>query len=592
LQAGQQELELGRTSLTQANAKRDVGLTTQAADHFASAKTQFLAAKNLSDTSRLLRDLEQIPAAGSYVYSRHTTVNAVAEMGVALSDAGQELSNLDGQLIKPPGPGPATHTMLTVLDQTQASLVKVRLNLDRAQRAAEHVDVSVLPVPQQATFLKARNAIAAAESGLDEFGRLVPVLKDVLGGNGPRTYLIEQVDPAELRAGGGFIGTYSLLRADQGRLTVIKSGDAYDLAEPRPQANQPGFIAQVGPLREVIPYVSWSFVDSNVYPDFASNAKAAEKFVEPRLGVKLDGVISMDYYVVAKMLELTGPLTVPGIGTTVDASSIIPLLVNGAIAADVAHKAIVSALAGTLMQRVASLPPDRWPALISALNDLAATRHLQAYFNAGNAQTEITRVGWSGGVNPTRARNYMMEIESNYYGDKANYFLSRHYTVVLTRHGPTLHHRLTIDLVNAMPTGLSDRTTYKVNVRLYVGAGTSSASHNLRPVKYANPTPPAGTELMDGWMADVNCCGGRGQAVFEYDTPWSARDSGGDQIYWQKQPGVVNDTVDVTWNDGSGHTYKVSGDLNQDRVITLTSSWVTLTAGQPARAVLPNLSLG
>ena len=91
---------------------------------------------------------------------------------------------------------------------------------------------TALPNSQQVTFLKARDTIALALSGLDEFELLVPVLNEVLGANGVRNYLIEQVDPAELRAGGGFIGTYSLIRADHGAFTVIKSGNAYDLADP------------------------------------------------------------------------------------------------------------------------------------------------------------------------------------------------------------------------------------------------------------------------------------------------------------------------------------------------------------------------
>src|SRR5450759_519898 len=229
-------------------------------------------------------------------------------MGVALSDAGQELSNLDGQFIKLPRDGEAPHTLLSLLGQIQTSLATVRLDVDRAQKDAEDVDVQVIPAGQKAAFLKARDAVTSAEIGLDEFERLMPVLKDVLGGNGPRNYLIEQVNPAELRAGGGFVGSYSLLRGDEGALTLVKSGSATDLALPRPDPGQPGFIPQPGPYREVIPDISWSLLDSNLYPDFASNAKAALGFVQPRLGFSIDGVISIDYFTVAKILELTGPL--------------------------------------------------------------------------------------------------------------------------------------------------------------------------------------------------------------------------------------------------------------------------------------------
>jgi hypothetical protein len=80
--------------------------------------------------------------------------------------------------------------------------------------------------------------------------------------------------------------------------------------------------------------------------------------------------------------------------------------------------------------------------------------------------------------------------------------------------------------------------------------------------------------------------------VFEYDTPWRANGRGEEQIYWQKQPGILSDKIDVVWHDGSGHTYTVSSDLTQDRVIGISAREATINPGQPARATLPSLSLG
>jgi hypothetical protein len=80
--------------------------------------------------------------------------------------------------------------------------------------------------------------------------------------------------------------------------------------------------------------------------------------------------------------------------------------------------------------------------------------------------------------------------------------------------------------------------------------------------------------------------------VFEYDTPWVAGASGGAEIYWQKQPGTLDDRVDVIWNDGSGHTYTAGGNLGHDRVLILSPKGVTIAPGQPAKAQLPSLGLG
>lgn len=590
LEAGQKELEAGKTSLSEANSKHDANLAAEASIHFAAAKAQFQAAGALADNSTLLHDLEMVPSFGAIARSKHSAVSNLAAMGAALSDAGTALATLDEELIKPAKSSQAGSSLLKALSDAQKGLATVRSDLARAQAAAAQVELTSIPSAQQQTFEKARGDIEIAISGLDEFDRLNPILVDILGGNGPRNYLVEQVNPAELRAGGGFIGTYSLIRADNGTLKVVNSGDAYVLANPRPLPGQPGFIPLPTPYREIIPNTSWSFVDSNIYPDFESNATAAETFVDPRLGLKLDGVISMDYYTVAKMLELTGPLAVPGFGT-LNAGNFIQRLLPGDISGDASHKAVLAEVAGPLMQRIAALPADKWPTLISVLNTLAAERHIQAYFNNPTTEAEIVRVGWSGSIKPTDASDFVMEIESNYYGTKSNYFVVRHFTVQLTRVGSKLHHEVIVDLVNNEPFGLEPRETYKADIRLYINNNVSAPSNNLTPVRYSNPQPPAGTTFMDGWLF-VNCCGGRGRAVFAYDTPWPAQGGRAGEVYLQKQPGTVADGIDVVWNDGSGHVYKASGTFDQDLLLRLSPIDVTIGPGHAAQATLPSLSLG
>jgi hypothetical protein len=590
LQAGQGELEAGKEALKQANAKHDASLVTVASTDFLAAKGEFMSAGQLADDSRFLHYLEYVPAVGQLARTRHDAVDGIAQMGAALADAGNEVSRLDGEIIKPPSSSEAGRTLLTVLDVVKTGLVNVRADLVAAQHAAGQVDLQVLPAGQQATFLKARASIDSALTGFTEFERLLPVLTDVLGGNGPRTYLVEQVNPAELRPGGGFIGTYSLLQANNGSLTVVRSGDAYDLVNPRPLPGQAGFIPLPIPYREIIPNVSWSFVDSNIYPDFPSNALAAETFVQPRVG-KVDAVISIDYYTVAEMLSLTGPLAIPGIGTLTAAnfvSTIVPLDVVGSVN----HKTALAAVAGPLMQRVAALPASQWPVLISDLNAMAAQRHLQAYFNNPTVQTEIDRVGWSGTIRPTGAGDFMMEVEANYWGNKTNYFLTRQYSIVLSKSGNTLHHVVIVDLINSTVCGSEDRPSYRANFRLFVANPASPVLDNMKAVVFPNPAPPAGTSAADGWVWDVNCGGGQAQATFAYDTPWTANAKGLDQLYWQKQPGTLADRISVTWIDSLGRSYTASGVLDQDRVINLSPGAVSLGAGHPAQATLPSLSLG
>ena len=135
----------------------------------------------------------------------------------------------------------------------------------------------------------------------------------LMGGNGPRNYLIEQVNPAELRAGGGFIGSYSILRADHGALTMIKSsGDAYDLmgSDSRPRPGMAGYVKPPGPFLEFIPLASWSFVDSNFFPDFPSNAASGSRSWNARPSANTSSV--------------SLPRSAPGLMTCPFTGSIVP----------------------------------------------------------------------------------------------------------------------------------------------------------------------------------------------------------------------------------------------------------------------------
>ena len=176
LQAGQAQLEAGKASLNQANAKHDANLVADATAHFAAAKSQFLSAGALANNSTLLRALEMVPSLGSIARSKHAAISGLSAMGAALSDAGGDLAILDGELIKPSASGQAGHGLLAALDNAHTGLIKVRADLDRAKAAAAQVDIRSIPEAQQTTFAKARADIGVALSGLDEFDRLTPVL--------------------------------------------------------------------------------------------------------------------------------------------------------------------------------------------------------------------------------------------------------------------------------------------------------------------------------------------------------------------------------------------------------------------------------
>ncbi len=147
-------------------------------------------------------------------------------------------------------------------------------------------------------------------AGIEEFQRLSPVLLEILGANGPRSYLIEQVDPAELRGGGGFIGSYSTLSADHGVLKVGKSGDTGLIDAPYPLRGNKKYVA---PPNVSLQFAQHGLVfgDSNFSSDFPAAAQSGQALFLNETGVSVDGVISIDPMAVAELLKVTGPIAIP-----------------------------------------------------------------------------------------------------------------------------------------------------------------------------------------------------------------------------------------------------------------------------------------
>jgi hypothetical protein len=603
LRSGQGHLEAGKVALKLANEQHSEARIAEAQANFASAKKMFGSAKDEADGSLLLSVFARIPGPNLYFEPRLAAVDGVAEMGINLANAASTIASLDLRLLNPQGSTSAGTKLLATLRTSTTQINSIRADLDRALRAVDRVDSSVLPAADRSLVDKARSTIENAANGVAEFQRLTPALVEILGGNGRRVYLIEQVNAAELRSGGGFIGTESIVSADNGTLKLVSSGDSYAfdgyLPYERPRSGSPAYVQPPNSLSGFLQGYSWNFEDSNFFPDFASNAKWAAYFADRRRGLKVDGVFALDYYAVAEMLKVVGPISVPGYGVTFDATNLVNEVFTRDIS-DPTHKSILAAAAVPLIDHISALPANRWPQLLQVMNEAVVQGHLQVHFNNNVAQAEMARLGWSGALNSVHAGDFFMETEDNFGSNKANHFIVRRYTVTLSRSGGVLNHHVVIDINDEPGNPSWYPHGYDAYVRLYtpnqatgqrLANGTPEYRSQIPPL-YPNNDPSTGYKLTDGWIYLVvgNGHTGHFQLIFDYQTPWTVDAAGHHVIYWQKQPGTLKDAITVNWQSGN-RSFKAIGDLGQDQQITVSPNGVTVRPAQRATAHLPGLAL-
>lgn len=601
LRGAETGLQVGLKQLEQGYRDQDPGQVQAAGASFARSRDRLQA------LSRQLGPLDVAagPVSVGPVRSRVATLTALINMAQHLDRAGE----IGAQALVGSGlvgrPGGTTTVDTAVLTGMLSSL---RTELLAANSSATWVDVGVLPSDQQPTLRRALLDLRTAVNGLGALWPSLSAVLDLLGLDGPRTYLIEQTNPAELRAGGGFIGTVSLVHADRGRVTLAQSlpVEAFDYCNadgcvhPRPFPGQPGYVAPPAelagpPLPIFSQLTAWSLEDSGFYPDFATNATTAENFARRLLGTPVDGVIAADYYAVAPLLGLTGPIALPQFHVTLTQSNFVNTVVGLDLARDPNHKTVIADAAAQIVARLSHLQAGDLAKLVRIVEGMVRSRHLQIHFDQPGVERQAARLDSTDTLNPLGMPDFMMETEDNYGGSKSNFYLQRKFRLDLTRTGSVLQHRLTVDLHDGAPADrVYDGPHYYAYLRITVpadatGVAVSSApSDEYAPIQAPNRTtqvPPPGAQVAGGWIFVLVGPGLSGdyEATFTWDTPWQPAANGTALIYWQKQPGTLQDPVRVTWSADGGASSTTSTDLSSDRLITLSSHGVSVGTAPPSR---------
>ncbi len=175
-----------------------------------------------------------------------------------------------------------------------------------AQMPSAAAGAWVLPPVETARtqFADLIGTLVGAVDAAAEFGTIGPA---VLGADGPRTYFVAVQAANETRGTGGMVGTWGVLRADQGQLTVVEvgsNGDLPDLDEV-PASLGAEYLDRYGVDPQLV-------VNMNISPDLPSAAALWLASWRNRTGQVLDGAISIDVAAVGDLLAAAGTtLTAP-----------------------------------------------------------------------------------------------------------------------------------------------------------------------------------------------------------------------------------------------------------------------------------------
>lgn len=395
-----------------------------------------------------------VPVVSQNARSLHGVVADVADLA-AVGHRAVDQADLDRLRAR------AGQVDLAAVAATEEPLTAVLAQLDATSRTVERFSRQLLLPPVQSRLDDLRreldDAIPSAELALDGV-RLAP---GMLGGDGPRTYLVLFTTPVEARARTGFPGNFAEVTFTDGRFDKTRFGRISDLIAALP----PGGGTITGPADYLTRYARFGPAEDwrniTMSPDFPSVAAVAAELYPQSGGGQVDGVMSVDPVALAALLRFTGPISVPGVDVPLGPDNAAQFLLRDQyvdITDNPERIDVLERLADLAFDRLSSadLPGPR--ELGDILGPVVEQGNLQVVTFGEDEVPFLDRLGISGRF-PDVAGDFLSVTTTNAAGNKIDLFMQRtlDYDVTWDPATGRIAATATITLTNqAPPSGLPD----------------------------------------------------------------------------------------------------------------------------------------
>ncbi len=365
-------------------------------------------------------------------------------LGKQLGDL-QTITSTISQGLNHPDQASSLTPAIPVLSALSSTTQKLSESIDRSYLAQRFIQPDKRALLTQAT---------------EVLTQLDPLAATLL--TGKQTWVVIFQNSDELRATGGFAGSYALVTLQDGKLQEIVVEDIYD-ADGQ-------FSGYLNPPAGVKEYTSSSrglrLPDANWYPHFPQTAQTMLPFFAFGNKQDIKGLIAVNLSVAEAIVRITGPLTVPDYPVQITADNLHAVLRDERdqfFPGSIQKKHILSQVMTVLRQKLGDLSASQQVAVFSEIVGHARRKEIQVFALNPDLQTLFSRYGVTGelGMNALQKKQFSEKcgtfcnlpytlfslVESNVGINKANRFIHRSVTMTEDSAGATV----TIEFQNQSP---------------------------------------------------------------------------------------------------------------------------------------------
>ncbi len=466
-------------------AALDANKLRQAQQEFRGAESDFTQLELLVNRPDVQELVQQVAPEynAKLIMAQH-----LVRVALDVSHMGDEMSGVGitaaGIVHSSPLASNSAKPLISVADVTavQGAMIHALYYIDDISTQMRQVDMRALPISakQQTQLTSVLALLPHVRSQILAAQGLVGAVAWLLGVGHARRFLVQTMDRAELRPGGGFTGQYGILQIQDGRMAPFSlrdvalldyAGNGMELGRAAP----PEYSSWMN-------FGNWGLRDSNLSGDYPTTAQMSMRVFEEEGGGPVDGDIAFTPTFIGHILDVTGPIYVADYHETITSKNLEERLHYyqqdyNAIAlqeqktnsdSHAVRKTFTTLVGKLLLDRVRHLSTKQLITILkNAVKDIQA-RDLEIYFTNPQAEQWLVDHDYSGGMDTFQRQDGFMLVQANISISKASQYVhtSEQDQITLDTAGGATHN-LTITL-NYQQTGpVYGYDTYADYMRLY-----------------------------------------------------------------------------------------------------------------------------
>lgn len=298
----------------------------------------------------------------------------------------------------------------------------------------------------------------------------LPHLNYLLGVEKPTSYLVLLGNDTEIRANGGFVGSYAKLVMNYPNIDL----SFQDIYVPNGQLE--GYVTPPAPIQEAFQHGTWELANADWEPDFEVSANSIRWFMKKGNEIDPDNLILLNLTSIKKVLDTVGSFSVPEFNAEITPVNLYLFLQGKAefnfFPGSTQKKDALTAVGSSFFKKILSLPINKKIEISKIIYKDLVDQNIVVSSKNEAFQNLLIKKNFAGKLTPGGSDTYLL-VEANLGANKANAYVKRHTEHKISFQNNQTIHEVTVKFQNSSPESNPNPPyhyggDYKAYLRFYI----------------------------------------------------------------------------------------------------------------------------